>query len=245
MAAHFTYLDWIVPPATEAATNFQKLLFAVLVASLLLLLGKKVSGILSDRFDREAVIVPPERPTLFSFTDLLMESFVKYHDSVLGKANRIHAPFTASIFFFVFILNVISLVPGMPSSTTSVWINLGIALVVYAHFNIYGVRAHGLKGYLKHFMGPIWWLAPFYFSLELLSTLMRVFTLNLRLYWNISADHIVLNTFVDLLSPAFIMATPFYFLGLFVSFMQAFVFATLTMVYILLATQHEHEEHAH
>ena len=79
------------------------------------------------------------------------------------------------------------------------------------------------------------------FVIEILSVSMRVLTLNLRLYWNMTADHTVLSIFTDLTK--FIVPVVFYGLGTFVCFMQAFVFSTLTMVYILLATQHEEEEH--
>jgi F-type H+-transporting ATPase subunit a len=68
-----------------------------------------------------------------------------------------------------------------------------------------------------------------------------VVTLNLRLYWNITADHMVLEIFTGMLGP--VMPVLLYVLGTFVSFMQAFIFTTLTMVYILLATQHEEEDH--
>ena len=78
------------------------------------------------------------------------------------------------------------------------------------------------------------------FGVEILSVLLRVLTLNLRLYWNINADHMVLSIFNDMAGGLF--GSVFYGLGTFVSFMQAFIFTVLTMVYILLATQHE-EEH--
>lgn len=237
---HYTFLEHIFPAsAGEFAVNLQKLSFALAVAVALLLIGRMCSSKLRTPQEVKDAVVPSKRPSLFGFCDLLMEMFIKYQDSVIGKEHRKHIPFTASVFFFIFILNFLSLIPGLPSSTTTVWVNVGIALAVFIYFNVLGVKTHGVMGYIKHFMGPSIWLAILIFPLEIMSTLMRILTLNLRLYWNITADHLVLDTFVSLLKPTYILAAPFYFLGVFVSVIQALVFATLTMVYILLATQHE------
>jgi F-type H+-transporting ATPase subunit a len=248
--AHYTYLDnlW---PQIENGANLQKVSTALAVGAGLVLLGAVVSSRLRTTEGTEAAVIPNKKINLFGWCDFLMEVFVGYQDSLLGKAGRKFVPFTASIFFFIFGLNLLGLVPGMPAATTTVWLNVGMALVVFIHFNFHGMKSQGVGNYLKHYMGPLHkggWilLGLFMFALEILSISMRVLTLNLRLYWNISADHIVLAEFTKLLSfdlpfPTFLPAI-FYVLGVFVSFMQAFVFTTLTMVYILLATQHE-EDH--
>jgi len=237
--ANYSYLDHVIPPTGEVAVDTQKILFAVAVAGTFLLAGKVLSSRLKTSSGVESAIIPPRKVSAFSLVDLLVESFVKYNDSVMGKKNRRHVPFVATIFFFIMTLNMLSLIPGMPVATTTVWLNVAMALVVFIHFNYHGIKTHGFIGYMKHFWGPVALLGPFLLMAELLSLFIRILTLNLRLFWNISADHLVLSTFVDLL-PVF-LAAPFYFLGLFVSFMQAFIFTTLTMIYILLAT--EHEEH--
>ncbi len=239
--AGYTYLNEFMPYASELAQSTQKLSVALAVAAGMVGIGSVVSKRLRTAEGIEKAIVPEKKPGLFSMVDALCELFYSYHDSFLGKENRKHAPFVATIFFFILLLNLIGLIPGMPAATTTVWVNLGLAIVVFIHFNYYGIKEHGLIGYLKHFAGPVWWIAPFFFVLEIMSTLLRVLTLNLRLYWNITADHMVLEAFVGLFGSfgAHGLAAIFYGLGAFVSFMQAYVFATLTMVYILLATQHE------
>ena len=93
---------------------------------------------------------------------------------------------------------------------------------------------------MKHFAGPVWWLAWFILPLELFGTVLRILTLNLRLYWNITADHVVLGIMSELVP--FVVPVIFYALGTFVCFMQAFVPTVLTMIYIMLATQHEEGE---
>lgn len=252
MEGHYTYLDHILPQviygptglleAVPFAADHHKGVAAITVAVLFVLLGGLyVRGRVPAAVGGGANLIPTRKPSLFGIVDFLMESFVSYHDSVAGKHNRKYVPFTASIFFFILLLNIIGLIPGMPAATTTVWLNVAMAIIVFVYFNVEGVKEHGLINYLKHFLGPLWWMAPMMFVIEMVSIFMRILTLNLRLYWNISADHIVLGIFTEMLPGG--MAAPFYILGFFVSFMQAFVFATLTMVYIVLATQHEEGEH--
>jgi len=244
MQGHFTWFHNIPPLIHSNAAFFadtEKLLLAAALSLFLIWAGKHATKYLRNSDDIETRIVPGSEGFFYNFFDVIIESFVKYHDSVLGKENRKFVPFVGSLFVFILFANMLGLVPGFAAITTSVWINVGLAIVVFFCFNWYGIREHGVVGYFKHFLGPVWWLAPFIFCLEIVSTCLRVLTLNLRLYWNIAADHIVLDTSIQLTK--FVVPVAFYGLGTFVCFMQAFVFATLTMVYILLATQHEEEHH--
>lgn len=224
--AGFTYLHSIVPNP-----DAEKLLIAAGAATFLVIAGiKAVKGLQS--------VIPQKKASLSGVFDLMMSGFVSYADSVMGKDNRKYIPLCATVFFFILTLNLLGVIPGVAAPTTSIWVNLGVALVVFCSFNAYGIKEHGIKGYLAHFCGPIPALAILLFPVEILSTILRILTLNLRLYWNVTADHLVLKTFVDLFG-AIPLPVIFYFMGAFVSFMQAFVFTTLTMIYIVFATQHE------
>lgn len=237
MADHFTYLTpFITMP------EMQKFVTAIALAGGLVVLGTKLTSRLKTKEAIQENIVPEEKLSLFGFFDFFVESFLAFQDSVLGREGRKHAPLLMSVFLFVLLANLIGLIPGIPAITTTVWINVGMAFVVFFYYHWQGMKEHGVWPYLKHFGGPVWWLAWFIAPIEIFGNLLRVFTLNLRLYWNINADHIVLGIITDM---AQIGAFPLYVLGTFVSFMQAFVFTLLTMVYILLATQHEegHDEH--
>ena len=244
MTAHTTYLKFLpgVSSFTQLADwpSWEKLITACVLGLLLVLIGKKAAARIASREALNSALIPPAKPGLFGFFDLFIEGFVAFYDSIIGRHDRKHLPFVAAIFMFILSANFLGLVPGMPAITTTVWINVAMALIVFVYFNWQGVLAHGFIGYLKHFCGPVWWLAWLMFPLEILSTSLRVLTLNLRLYWNITADHIVLGIFTDLVP--LVVPIAFYFLGTFICFMQAFVFTTLTMIYVLLATQHE-EEH--
>lgn len=235
--SHYTFLSPLF-----ANPELEKFAAGILIGGGLTFLSLQVARYAGTTQARHDSVIPPEKPGLFGFLDLAMESFINYHDSILGKENRKHVAFHAAVFFFLLISNLTGLVPGMPAATTTVWTTAGLGLIAFFYFNLHGVRAHGVVGYLKHFCGPVWYLAWLLFPIEIFSVCLRPLTLNLRLYWNITADHMVLSTLTDILQ---VGVFPVYVLGVFVSFMQAFVFTTLSMVYVLLATEHEEEEHGH
>ena len=250
MEGHPTYLSPLIHDA-----NWQKFFAAIVLGSVLVLLGKGIARKARATSADGSHLIPDEKLSLSGVFEVFFEQFVAFHDSVVGREGRKYVPFTISIFLFVFIANLLGLVPGMPAITTTVWVNVAMALVVFFYFNYEGIKANGVLGYLLHFTGgvlgsgkpkniliyiPVVALALLIFSIEILSTGLRIVTLNLRLYWNISADHIMLGTFSEMV-PQFVPAV-LYALGTFVCFMQAFVFTLLTMIYIMLAAQHS-EEH--
>lgn len=235
MEGHYTYLSGFI-----ADQNWQKFATAVAVGAVLCLIGKRATKKISNEAGMAAAIVPAEKITTFGVLDLVTEKFIGFHDSVLGAEARKHIPFTLTLFLFIFISNLLGLIPGVPALTTTVWVNVAMALIVFFYFNREGIRENGVIGYIKHFCGPVVVMAPLIFLIEVISTCMRILTLNLRLYWNITADHLVLGIFSDMVP---LVPVIFYALGTFVAFMQAFVFTILTMIYIMLATQHGEEHH--
>jgi F-type H+-transporting ATPase subunit a len=226
--------------AITTDTETQKLLVAGSIMTVIATTGVLAAAKINSAEKRKAFIAP-KRASLTTVFDFIFEAFIKFHDSVAGPQNRRYVSLSVSVFFTILLMNLIGLIPGMVSPTTTVSVNVAIALIVFLSFNYYGIREQGLVNYLKHFAGPVWWLAPLLFPLEILSAVLRVLTLNLRLYWNITADHIVLGVFTELTK--YVVPVIFYGLGTFVCFMQAFVFTTLTMVYIFLAVDHGAEEH--
>ena len=148
------------------------------------------------------------------------------------------------LFSFIFINNLIGLIPGFLPPTDNFNTTLALGIFVFIYYNYQGIKEQGLIGHIKHFMGPVWYLAILIFPIELISHAVRPLSLGLRLKGNMEGDHLVLSIFSNLVP--YIVPIPFYVIGLFVCFMQAFVFTLLTMVYISLATaHHDHEEHAH
>ena len=114
---------------------------------------------------------------------------------------------------------------------------IALGLFSFFAYNYFGLRANGVS-YLKHFFGPVIYLAPLMFVIEILSHSIRPLTLGLRLYGNILADHTVIAIFVNL-APWFVPMI-FYGMGIFVASMQALVFTLLSMIYVSMAIAHDH-----
>jgi F-type H+-transporting ATPase subunit a len=125
----------------------------------------------------------------------------------------------------------------MTPATDNINTTVAIGLFVFVLYNALGAKESGLK-YFAHFLGPVWWLAPLMVVIELISHLVRPMSLGLRLAGNMTGDHTVLSIFLD----KYPIGIPiiFYSLGIFVCLVQAFVFTLLSMVYVGMATEHEH-----
>jgi F-type H+-transporting ATPase subunit a len=163
-------------------------------------------------------------------------------DSVIGPHGRKYLPFHLSVGLFIFLCNIIGMIPGFNSPTSNINVTAGCAIVVFLHYNIQGIRANGLLRYLKHFLGPVIFIAPLMLVVEILSHLARPFSLSVRLFANIFGEHLILAVFTALLP--FILPTPILLLSVFTSLIQAFVFVILSIVYTSEAVAHE-EEHGH
>jgi F-type H+-transporting ATPase subunit a len=169
--------------------------------------------------------------------ELITEFIVGMVDMVIGEHGRKYVPYFAAIFFYIWVNNILGLIPGMTPATDNINTTLAIGLFSFVVYNSLGIKENGLA-YLKHFLGPVWWLAWLMLVIELLSHLLRPLTLGLRLRGNIFADHTVLSIFLDMV-PWGVPAI-FYGMGLFVASMQAFVFTVLSMVYVSMAVAHDH-----
>jgi F-type H+-transporting ATPase subunit a len=188
--------------------------------------------------------IPDDGLTARNLMEIFVENFTSLVDGVVGKNAQQYVPFYGTLFLFILICNLIGLVPGFTPPTSDVNTTLGLGITSFLVYNYYGFRAHGIA-YLRHFMGPIWWLVVLMLPLELIDNFLRPITLNLRLMMNMFADHLVLNIFTDL--TRVIVPVVFYMLGAFVSVIQAFVFALLSVVYVALAVAgHDDQDgHAH
>jgi F-type H+-transporting ATPase subunit a len=168
---------------------------------------------------------------------------------VMGPEGKRYFPFVATAFFFVLFNNFIGLIPGAKPGTGTMGTTVTWALMVFIVFNYVGISKHGLWGYIKSFApsGDLnIALKLFTWVLEVLSMLIRPLTLSVRLFANMYAGHITLGIFalfVVLLGEAAgairilailpaILQIVMYAFEVFVAFIQAYVFAILTAVYI-------------
>jgi F-type H+-transporting ATPase subunit a len=187
-------------------------------------------------------VIPDDRFSLRNLFEIYLEGFqTMLIEPVLGDRGRIYLPFYASLFLFILINNLVGLIPGFSPATSNVNTTLGLGLLSFVMYNYYGFKESG-SGYLKHFLGPVIWMAPLMGTLEIIDHLIRPVTLNLRLMMNMFADHLVLDIFTNL--TYIIIPVVFLALGTFVSIVQAYVFTLLSLVYVGMATTH-HDDHGH
>jgi F-type H+-transporting ATPase subunit a len=156
----------------------------------------------------------------------------------LGHDSHRHIVIFETLFFFILLSNLIGVIPGFVSPTQVIYVPAGCALVSFVYFNLVGVRRHGLVKYTAHFGGPIPWMAPMMFLIEIISTVARPLSLSIRLFANMFAGEQVTLVFISLTY----LVVPAVFMGLhvFVGLLQAYVFTVLTIMYVAGAVAEEH-----
>ncbi|MBK8996557.1 MAG: F0F1 ATP synthase subunit A [Myxococcales bacterium] len=216
--------------------SFEPITASLIVAVLVVLVAANVKARLANA--NEAVI-PDDSLTLRTFMEAFLGYFYDLAKSVMdAERAKKYFPIIGTAATFVFFSNIMALIPGLPVATSSLNVTLGCALVVFIYFNMVGIQSNGM-GYIKHLMGPKWWLAPLILPIELISLCVRPVTLAVRLMLNMAVDHLILGIFLALV--AVFVPLPVMALGIVVVIVQTLVFTLLTSIYIALAT--EHEEH--
>lgn len=189
---------------------------------------------------------PDERLTPRTFVEVYASALLGLMREIMGEKDaRIFFPLIGALFGYILANNLFGLVPGVIPPTENINANFGMALIVFLTFNAVGL-IRDPKGYVLHLFGPVWWIGPALFVIECIGLLVRPVSLSLRLTGNIFGDHTVFGM-MSALMPHWLIPVPAIFLGLglLVSFIQAFVFSLLTMIYIGLATPHHEGEGEH
>jgi F-type H+-transporting ATPase subunit a len=170
--------------------------------------------------------------------ELVHEGVGSLGEQIIGHGYERFQAFATCVVLFVLLNNCLGLIPGVITPTSRPVVPLGIAVLTFLYYNFHGVREQGPIGYLKHFMGPLWWLAPLMFPIEIVSHFARIMSLTIRLYANMFASDLLTLVWFSIIP----LAVPAIFLGLHfaVSVIQAFVFMLLTMIYLSMATAHDH-----
>lgn len=162
-------------------------------------------------------------------------------DDVMGVEGRPYVPVIIGIGLYVGVSNLFGLIPGLIPPTSNINTTLAPALLVFFLYNFIGIKKHGVS-YIKHFLGPtegaMKLLAPFMFVIEIISHLARPLSLTMRLFGNIAGEDLVV-IILFMLVP-FLVPVPMFFLMIFTSILQAFVFMMLAMVYIAGALEEAH-----
>ena len=194
----------------------------------------------------------------------LMESLVNFArqsliQEILGEEGMKWFPFIATLFFFILFCNLLGLVPKMFTATSNINVTASLAIVVFICTQGAGIVKHGLLGYCKTFVpkgmprgiaGIV--LIGFMILVEIISQLARPFSLAVRLFANMTAGHMVILVFISMIfmfqgvityfvTPvSVVMAVVMMAFEIFVSLLQAFIFAILASIYISLAVHPEH-----
>ncbi|GGA62750.1 ATP synthase subunit a [Edaphobacter acidisoli] len=184
------------------------------------------------------VTLSVEKPAAFQHLAEITHEFVSEQgESIIGHGFERFTGFLAVLGLFILIANLMGLIPGLKSPTADVVVPLGFALVTFVYYHYHGVRANGFA-YIKQFLGPVWWLYPLMFLIEIISHFARILSLTVRLYANIFAGDLVTLAFFSLVP----LGIPLLFMGLhmFVAVVQAYVFFLLAAVYLSMAVAHDH-----
>ena len=208
-----------------------------------------------------------------NFVEVILEQFLQLIEDVLGPGGRRYLPLIATLGLFILVSNLLGLVPGLISPTGNLMTTAACALVVFFSYHAIGIKKQGLGHYLKHFMGPVPALAPLMIPIEVISHLARPLSLTLRLFGNMTGGHILLAVIFFLMGLDGLIGWALsgsaagalvggiggvvmiaftvgflYPLKILVSFLQAFIFVMLTMLYIAGAIEgaeaDEHHGHA-
>ncbi|MFA4915403.1 MAG: F0F1 ATP synthase subunit A [Syntrophales bacterium] len=182
-------------------------------------------------------LIPKENITFQNFFELVVQAALGIMKEIIGPTAESYFPLIGSLFVFILFSNLLGVIPGFLPPTSNIYTNAACAIIVFLYYNYQGFKVHGI-GYLKQFAGPLIYIAPLMFVIELLSHLFRPFSLAVRLFGNIFGDHTVLAIFSGLVP--LVVPVIFLVLGLAVALIQAFIFAALSTVYIGLAVSHEH-----
>ena len=165
---------------------------------------------------------------------------------IIGPHGLKYFPVVMSFAVLILVSNLMGLFPLFMSPTSATSVTFALGLSSFLYYNYIGISENGLFRHLKHFAGPIWWIAPLIFPIELISNFIRPFSLGIRLFGNLFADEKVLET-VASLAPPWTWIAPLFLmpLSVFVAFVQTFVFILLSQLYLSEVSHAPHEHHAH
>ncbi len=205
---------------------------AAIMALLLMALIAILFPLAAKRFDRY-------RPGgVQNFLEMLVSFLRGLVAETVGEHHiRQYLPIIGTLFVFIAMGNLFGLFFFLQPPTGSLSATVALAVVSFLYFNFEGVKEHGFGGYLKHFMGPLIWIAPLFFIIEIIGTFARILSLSLRLFMNIFGEHTTTNVFASLVP--IVVPWPMMALGIFTAFLQAYVFALLSAVYVGAAVAHE------
>jgi len=172
-----------------------------------------------------------------NFMELFIGAIEKMIVDNMGERGKAFFPLIATLAFFILTSNLIGLIPGCYPPTANLNTTVACAIIVFVTTHIVGIKQHGIK-YVKHFLGPVWWLAPFMFFVEIIGHLSRPLSLSFRLFGNMNGHELILIIFFTL--APFLVPLPMMLMGVLIAFLQSFVFMLLATIYIQGSLEESH-----
>ncbi len=210
---------------------------AILIALIIIVMVLVGTAKLRQKSPEENLI-PDGSFNIQNLLETMVEMLLKLISDTMGaEVARDFLFIIGSSTFFILFSNLSGLIPGFTPPTDNINTTAACALTVFFLTHYFGWKEHGVK-YLQQFTGPFLWLAPLMIPIEIIGHLARPMSLSLRLFGNIMGDHLVAAIFI-MLAPL-LVPVPLAFLGLFVAFVQTFVFILLSMAYFCGAISHDH-----
>jgi F-type H+-transporting ATPase subunit a len=164
-----------------------------------------------------------------NFMEMFIGAIEKLVADNMGERGKPFFPLIATLAFFILTANLLGLIPGFYPPTANLNTTVACAIIVFITTHIVGIKQHGFS-YVKHFLGPVWWLAPFMFFVEIIGHLSRPLSLSFRLFGNMNGHELILIIFFTLVP--FLVPLPMMLLGVLIAFLQSFVFMLLATIYI-------------
>lgn len=214
---------------------YEPIATSLLVSVILILFAIVVRRSVADQMQS---IEPREGFSVRNLGEVFVDAMSSLAEGAIGHGSERYVPLLASFFAFILVSNLVGLLPGFVPPTGKFQVTFALGLVSFFAYHAYGIREQGVLSYLRHFLGPVLFIAPLMLIIELFSHAFRPISLGIRLFANMDADHRVLGTFTNLTH--FLVPVIFYVLGAFVSVIQAFIFTMLTAIYISMAVAHDH-----
>ncbi len=192
----------------------------ILAAVIVLLLAKSATKSLQ--------IVPKGMQNIM---EAYLQGVIAMGTDVIGKKEaKKYLPLVATLGLFIFVSNMMEIIPGFEPPSGNINMTLTLAVIVFLYYNYEGIKKNGVIHYFAHFMGPVPILAPLMFPIEIVSHLSRIISLSFRLFGNIKGDDLFVAVLL-MLAP-WVAPLPGFALMSFSAILQTFIFMILTYVYL-------------
>jgi F-type H+-transporting ATPase subunit a len=173
-------------------------------------------------------------------------------EEIIGPHAARYYPVVATFAVLILISNLMGQFPMFVAPTASVNVTFALAITSFIYYNYVGIHENGLVNHIAHFTGPrlplilTILITPLIFSVEIISNLIRPFTLGIRLFANMFSDEQIFTQITNLYPPITQIGVPLILtvLGVFVAIVQTIVFTFLSMIYISEVTHAPHD-HIH